>query len=421
MKIALSSYSGYGAWFLRRLQREKHQVTYFMSNPDPALQEAMKGLVPKPLFSREKDYSKFDLSLFDLTGRPRSADASVEVCPTIGDGSLNCKLEDDRAFGIELMEIAGIDVPPYERFSDLGAAISFVKKEGKRYVFKPDGGQSKDADTTYVSKDAGDMIAYLQRGGSDLSGSFILQEFITGTEVSVEGWFDGEEFWLLNSTLEDKKFMNDNRGPNTGCSGNLVFLIKSTDKIYREGLEKVKPQLQALGYRGMIDLNTIVTSSKAYGLEWTPRFGYDASATLCQMYAGDYGEMLYAVASGQQPDALWGSEYGASVRLSIPPYPSEIKGHHKESVICKGLDPDRDYLYDIRSGSARNAKDITLETAGTTGFIAAPIICGNDPNKMFERLYNTIDEIDIPNLQYRTDVGKSALKKLGQLKREGWL
>ena len=146
------------------------------------------------------------------------------------------------------------------------------------------------------------MVSYMSKlSGADATGSFILQEFIKGTEVSVEGWFDGSEFWLLNSTLEDKKFMNDNRGPNTGCSGNLVLLIKSTDRIYREGLEKSKSILQQLGYRGMIDLNTIVTEDKAYGLEWTPRFGYDASATLCRMYAGDYGEMLGAVASGQQP------------------------------------------------------------------------------------------------------------------------
>ena len=318
MKIALTSYSGYGAWFLRRLQKEKHQVTYYQTNP--LYTDVLKGLVAKPLPKSKIDYANFDLSLFDLTGRASTADISLEVCPTIGDGSLNCKLEDDRAFGIELMESCGIAVPPYERFSDIGSGIAFVKKEGKRYVYKPDGGQSKDAETTYVARDASDMVDYMGRlSGSDATGSFLLQEFIKGTEVSVEGWFDGSEFWLLNSTLEDKKFMNENKGPNTGCAGNVVLLIKSTDRIYREGLEKAKGVLQSLGYRGMIDLNTIVTEDKAYGLEWTPRFGYDASATLCRMYAGDYGEMMCAVASGQQPDALWGAEYGTSVRLSIRP------------------------------------------------------------------------------------------------------
>lgn len=418
MKIALTSYSAYGSWFLRRLQRERHQLTYYLSNPEVV--GVNSGLIVKPNLGKP-DYAGFDLSLFDLTGRARTADTSIEVCPTIGDGSLNCKLEDDRTFGIELMEAAGINVPPYESFEDLASGMAFVKKTGKRYVYKPNGGQSKDAETTYVSRDASDMLSYLSRGGTELNGPFILQEFIAGTEISVEGWFDGKEFWLLNSTLEDKKFMNDNKGPNTGCSGNLVFLIKSTDRIYREGLEKAKDILAGLGYRGMIDLNTIVTEDKAYGLEWTPRFGYDASATLCQMYAGDYGEMLCAVASGQQPDALWGAEYGTSVRLSIPPYPSEIKGEHKAGVVCSGLDPDRDYTFDLMTKSSRNSKEPTFETVGVSGFVAAPIAVGNEPGKTFDHLYHIVDGIKIPNIQYRTDCGKSALGKLSKLKHQGWV
>ena len=76
-------------------------------------------LVPKPLPKHYKiDYANFDLSLFDLDWpEPLPQMLHSEVTPTIGDGSLNCKLEDDRAFGIELMEAAGIAVPPYEKFS----------------------------------------------------------------------------------------------------------------------------------------------------------------------------------------------------------------------------------------------------------------------------------------------------------------
>jgi phosphoribosylamine-glycine ligase len=317
------------------------------------------------------------------------------------------------------MEDAGIAVPPYEEFGSSAEALAFVKKTGKRYVYKPNGGQDQDADTTYVSSDSMDMLGYLSKMESKLAATpCILQEFVSGTEVSVEGWFDGSEFWLLNSTLEDKKFMNDNRGPNTGCAGNLVFLIKSTDRIYREGLEKAKDVLQGLGYRGMIDLNTIVTEDKAYGLEWTPRFGYDASATLQRMYAGDYGEMLASVASGIQPDALWGAEYGVSTRLSIPPYPTEIKGQHKAEVVCTGLEPDRDYLFDIE---ASRGLDPTFQTVGISGFIGAPIVIGNDPVKAWAELDHIVSKVKCPNLQYRTDCDKSAGKKLAKLKMQGWV
>lgn len=423
MKIAFNSYSGYGAWFMRRLVRERHDVTYFLSNLDDEISRVCKGFVPKPRLVKSPDFSNFDLSIFDLTGRQRRAEASLEVCPTIGDGALNCELEDNRAFGIQLMEQAGITVPAYEQFANAQDAIKCARKTGKRYVYKPFGGQEQDADVTYVAHDTADLIGFLERLEPKVaSSSCILQEHVKGTEVSVEGWFNGEDFFLLNSTLEDKKFMNDNKGPNTGCSGNLVMLIKSTDKIYCQGLAKAKDVLQQMGYRGMIDLNTIVTEDKAYGLEWTPRFGYDASATLARMYAGDYGEMLASVASGVAPDTLWGAEYGVSVRLSIPPYPTEGTGKQKEDVVCSGLDPETDYLYDAMLDGTGNSLDPGIKTVGATGFIAAPIAVGTDPVKIWAELYHRLDnKIKIPQLQFRTDCDKSSKEKLITLKRQGWL
>ena len=73
------------------------------------------------------------------------------------------------------------------------------------------------------------------------------------------------------------------------------------------------------------------------------------------------------------------------------------------------------------TNSKHNSKDMTLESAGVTGLITCPIIVGGDPVKAFEQLYYTVDKIKIPNVQYRTDVDKSALTKLKDLKRQGWL
>src|SRR5277367_1493652 len=262
MRIALSSYSGYGAWFILKLLSEGHSVDYFLSRPEYA--KVLEGLIPAPSLldldhRRSPDnyksglpsYEKYDVSIFDLTGRKRQADHSISLCPTIGDGSFHCYLEDDRAGGIQLMENAGISVPPYIAFEDIGEAKAYVKKTGKRFVYKPDGGQDQDAGTTYVSKDAEDMLQYFDKLGQLSHGAkFILQEFIKGTEVSVEGWFNGEDFYCLNATIEEKKFMNDGVGPNTGCSGNLVFTISPASRLYKRGLEKMKETFQAIGFRG---------------------------------------------------------------------------------------------------------------------------------------------------------------------------
>jgi phosphoribosylamine--glycine ligase len=419
LNIALSSYTGYGAWFILRLLKEGHKVDYYLS--DPFYQNILKGIVPAPKLVSGRNYpnyGKYDLSIFDLTGKERQAEYSSSLCPTIGDGAFNNAMENDRRFGIEAMELAGIKVPPYESFIDVGAAKAFIKKTGKRYVYKPDGIQD-DKGTTYVAKDSNDMLKYLEKVNKMSKGqSFILQEFISGTEISVEGWFDGDEFHLINFTLEEKKFMNDNKGPNTGCSGNLVSILAGEPKIYKHGLYKMKQLLSESGFTGMIDLNCIVTNQEIYGLEWTPRFGYHASPTLFNMYAGNLGEMLQRITIGERPEQSWKAEFGVGITLSIPPYPSEIKGKHPSGIEITGIeekDYDRTFMYDVEL-----QKD-TLVTAGASGFIAVPIGIGSTIGEAFYACQKRVDKINIPNIQYRTDIEKAVLKRYNQLNVDGWL
>lgn len=422
LKIALSSYTGYGAHFILRLLKEGHKVDYFLTEPDYA--DVLKGIIPAP-YVRAKgskgypDYSKYDLSIFDLTGRERQAEYSASMCPTIGDGAFNCAVEDDRMFGLEAMEECGIQVPPYERFTDIGAAKEYIRVENKRFVYKPDGGQDNDTDTTYVSSSGEDMLANIDKlFAKTKQAPFVLQEFIKGTEVSVEGWFNGDDFYLVNVTLEEKKFMNENHGPNTGCAGNLVFYLRESAQLYKQGLEKMKPYLKKIGYTGMIDLNTIATESGLYGLEWTPRFGYDASATLINMYGGDFGEMMLRISTGKVPDQSWKGEFGVGVRVSIPPYPTEIRGKHPAGLPIKGIPTghyDDTYMYDVMVEKGE------LVSAGHSGFICVPLTYGRGIADAWEAQESRLDGLKIPNMQIRTDVRKSTTKRYNELSNMGLL
>lgn len=432
MKIAMSSYSASGAWFVLRLLAEGHKVDYFLSKPKYA--DILSGIIPPPIiktldhrYNLESqdgfpDYSKYDLSLFDLTGRGRQADFSHSQTPTIGDGSIHCELEDNRLFGIEIMEDSGINVPEYKTFSDVASAKAHIRKTGKRFVFKPNGNE-QDTASTYVAKSPEDMLEYIDKLFELSKGTpFLLQEFKTGIEISTEGWFDGTSFHLLNCTLEEKKFMNGNVGPNTGCSGNLLFTINSDDKIYTEGLAKIAPFLASVGFRGMIDLNTIVTETEIYGLEWTPRFGYDSTATLACMYGGNWGDLLARIARGETPEENWLADFGASVRLSIPPYPTEIRHKKLQGVPIKGLDIENEeqmlktFCYDILADDAGN-----LVCAGLCGFLLAPVEVGNSSPEAFDKLEDTIKRFEIPDMQYRTDIKSSVQRRYYELQKQGWI
>lgn len=422
LRIALSSYTGYGAWFILRLLEEEHKVDYYLTEPEYG--NILGGIIPAPYIRAKGSkgypaYGKYDLSLFDLTGRERQAEFSATLTPTLGDGSFNCAVEDDRMFGLEAMEECGIQVPPYERFTDVGAAKKHVAKSNKRFVYKPDGGQKNDTDTTYVASSPHDMLDNIDKLFAKTKGTpFVLQEFIKGTEVSAEGYFNGDDFYLVNVTLEEKKFMNENHGPNTGCAGNLVFYLRESSELFKQGLGRMRDYLRSVNYTGMIDLNTIATEQGLYGLEWTPRFGYDASATLFQMYGGNLGEMFHKVATGQVPDESWKAEFAAGCRITIPPYPTEIRGRHPEGIAIQGISEKQylsTYMYDVMLDGKE------LVTAGHSGFICVPMGIGNSIADAWKAVDDRIEELKIPNMQIRTDVQKTTQKRYNELSRLGLL
>ncbi len=421
-KLVLCSKDGYGAWFLLRFLEEGHSVDYYLKNQKYDC--VLGGIIPE-CTDKIPDFNKYDLAIFDVTGMPRLAEQALLKCPTIGDGNFQSEIEDNRLLGIEVMEECGINVPFYEHFDDVGEAKRFVRKSNKRYVFKPftpSGGKEQDTATTYVAKSADDLIEYLDKLSRLSSGvEFILQEVVQGTEVSTEAYFNGEEFFLINGTLEEKKFMNDNKGPNTGCSGNLVWIYDQMNPpwVFREGLGKLKDFLKQYNFRGMIDLNTIVSGTELFGLEWTPRFGYDASATLFSLITSNLGDFLGAVASGVRPEFTHKSGFAAGIRLSIPPYPSEVKEGGKEGIPVKGIEEEDIcgcYLYDVCLDKKED-----LVTAGVNGLIAVPIATGDTIDEAFGRTYSKVDKISIPNMQYRTDVRRTTKERYRILESQGWL
>jgi len=412
----MCSYSGYGLWFTLRLRDEGNTVDYYLM--DKKYDKILRGIAPEPTY-RKPDFKKYDLVIFDLTGKPALAEEAMKVTNVIGDSNIADELEDNRLFGIEVMEQCGIEVPPYETFNDIEAAKSYIRETKKRYVFKPNGGQEQETASTYVSSSAEDMLEYIDRLGEMAHGvEFLLQEVVSGTEVSTEAWFNGEDFFFINGTLEEKKFMDGRKGPNTGCAGNLVWAYRNNPRIFTEGLEKLRPFLEESGYRGMIDLNTIANGNHLYGLEWTPRFGYDASATLFCTLATPTGEFMARVAAGEPQVLDVQHDFAASVRLSIPPYPSECEGYFLENVPINGIEPEdieHTYLYDAMLG-----ENDTLVTAGCSGFIACPIGMGRTIEEAFAATAAQVKKIKIPDMQLRNDIYKCTKDRYTILEREGW-
>jgi phosphoribosylamine--glycine ligase len=167
-----------------------------------------------------------------------------------------------------------------------------------------------------------------------------------------------------------------------------------------------------------------VNDSGVWALEFTPRFGYDATALLTRLLPVSFGDFLYAIASGQTvPDLSPKHSFCASVRLSIPPYPAELlpEKHYKAGVPISGLTEknlDKFFIYDCRK---RSEESDDLETAGLCGWVGCPLAVGETLGAAVEGAYSMLKEVRVPNGQYRTDIGENVARRYHRLREDGWL
>ena len=425
MKIALVSSDASGAWFLLRLIHEGNDCDYFLTEDDKS-KRVLKGMVPEPKLKEPKDWGIYDLVIFDGNSDGELADEISKKTYVVGCSELSCKLEDDRLFGLDAMREMGIDVPDYEPFDSPEAARKWISKNPSRYVYKPfqeDGAEEVDSSVTYVSHSAADMEQNLDRLFKASNGApFLLQKFVEGVEISTEAWFDGSNFHFANATLEEKKFLAGNLGQNIGCSGNLVWPYPNVPLVYQRGLLRATDWLRQRNYRGMIDLNSIVTRNCVYGLEWTSRFGYHASATLLNLLDMPLAEFFVqfpaAPPGGINAEDRVKFRYGAAVDLSIPPFPcSTAKAEQGQPI--EGIDPEHawtdTYLYDAM------LDDDKLVTAGITGDIGCVLAKGNTPRGAWDAAMEMVKKVKAPDLQYRIDLETTTGKRYRKLKDSGWL
>jgi phosphoribosylamine--glycine ligase len=202
--------------------------------------------------------------------------------------------------------------------------------------------------------------------------------------------------------------MDGNNGPATGCAGNIMVIEDGPCRIINSGLAKIEKACVEAGHVGQIDLNAIVNDEGVYGLEWTPRFGYDSTPTQLFLMNDSIGKFFSDVARGQADRVPTNDKIAVSVRLSIPPYPLEPEKTEDVQRVRPNLGiPIRGltdkmagqfYFYEVKE------EDGELVHSSGTGLIACVVGVDEDPWRAFCPVYDALREVKIPEKQYRTDL-----------------
>lgn len=221
--------------------------------------------------------------------------------PIFGCNKEASELELNRGKGQEVLEKYGVKTIPFETFSNYDKAIAYVMKEKRGFVSKPWGGTS-DKGLSFVAKSPDDMIHKLRKWKDEgkLKGEFMLQEFVPGTEIAVGGWF-GPGGWSRSicENFEDKSFMNEGLGGNTGEQGTaLRYVTKS--KLFDEVLEPVTDYLHKVKYVGYCDVNTMINEKgEALPLEFTMRFGDPTFHIQQALHEDDFADAMANLLEGK--------------------------------------------------------------------------------------------------------------------------
>lgn len=430
MKFFMCSACGEGAALLHDIQLEGNEVELYIK--DPEYRRVWDGLgLPKV---EKPEPPEGAVVIFDFSGMGKlAAELRSAGYAVVGGSEIADRLEQDRMFGLDFAEKAGIKVPLTANFNEFSVkeVQDFIAEyePDKRWAFKPSG-KSLPCFLTYCSNDAEDLLCwvkYVEKNyGKDIE-SFVLQEFVEGVCVSSEAWCDGFRFVRpFNHTVEVKASMNSNLGPSTGCSGNLVWLEHDDScRIIQEGIARIERAIVDAGHVGPVDANCVVNEKGCYFLEWTCRFGFSALPTFSKMIVGGVGKLFSDVARGQGGALQLEDKFGSAVKLSIPPYPVEPEKQKDAQKVTpnigipiRGIPEGTEknfYFYEIELD--QDDPDLLVHSAGT-GVIADVIGLDDDPAEAFEKPYEILEQLIIPNKQYRTDLDSVLSEMYEQVKEQ---
>ena len=419
--ISWSGLIGDIAWHVKK---EGHEVRYYIDAESE--REIGDGFVDK-VDSWQDHVDWADVIVFDdVLGHGEMAESlRKQGKKVVGGSTYTDKLEDDRSFGQDELKKHGVGVIPFYDFQSFDDAIEFVKQNPARYVIKPSGEAQNTKRLLFVGEedDGGDVIRMLEaykKAFADKIKQFQLHKRVVGVEVAVGAFFNGEEFVTpININFEHKKLFPGNLGPPTGEMGTSMFWT-GPNKMFNLTLKKMEAKLREEGFVGYMDLNCIVNHKGVYPLEFTARFGYPTISIQNDAILNPIGEFLYELANGIKTKLRTRAGFQVGVRVVVPPFPFEdpktFDSYSRNAVIVFKK-PMKEFVH-IEDVKMINEQWVV---AGKTGVVLVVVGLGQTMKQAQAQAYSRIQNILIPNMYYRTDIGDRWIEDSDKLHNWGYL
>lgn len=397
MKVFFLSPLGDGLDVARRLMAERHTVKVYGEKIGDGVGRGWVDMATGvPV---EWGRTSYDLLLIDDVGSyahaERARNAGLQV---IGGARKEVEdLENDRLRFVEYLRGAGLPyVPTYGPFTSWEEVWAFISKNKRPLVIKWQG--QKDRSLNVVPEDYEDMVFHLSlQEETWAKPNIILQEKVSGYEVAIGGFFNGERFarpFILN--YEHKRLMAGDVGPNTGEMGTVAIPV--ADHPLARFLQAFAPVLQ--GYVGYFDINFLVDGKKVWPLEATVRFGYPLTHLITALAGYRWTPLIEALLSGK--DLPLKREWAVVIVLATGafPYESERNSDIPIGRPLPGRVPEWVHLSDVKVERG------LFYTAGKSGYPL--VVTAKDPSlpKARALALERAKWVRMPGKKFRVDIGE---------------
>jgi len=321
-------------------------------------------------------------------------------------------IEGSKVFSKELMKKYGIPTASYDVFDDADKALDFIKsKNDYPTVIKADGlALGKGVIIAQNYKEAEDAVKSIMcdRVFGESGSRVVIEEFLTGPEVSVLAFTDGKTIVPMVSAQDHKKAFDHDKGPNTGGMGAFSPSRNYTKEVADECFETIfKPTMDAMNkegrtFKGVIYFGLMLTPKGPKVIEYNARFGDPETQAVLPRLKTDFIDIINAVID-EKLDGLeieWSDDAAVCIVLASGGYPSKYETGKEIS----GLDSDvfaSDDLFVYHAGT--KVDDGKIYTAG--GRVLGVTATGCDLDRAIARAYDALGNISFDKMHYRNDIG----------------
>lgn len=339
--------------------------------------------------------------------------------PCFGPNRAAAIIEGSKVFSKHLMKKYGIPTAAYETFDDMDAALAYLDTAPVPVVVKADGlALGKGVIIAQSREEAKEAVVSMMRDGcfGESGRHVVIEEFLTGPEVSVLSFTDGETLVPMVSSMDHKRALDGDEGLNTGGMGTIAPNPFYTDEIAAECMEKIFfPTIRAMRaegrtFRGCLYFGLMLTPDGPKVIEYNCRFGDPETQVVLPLLESDLLTVMQATTNGTLKDTPVRFKTGSACCCVV----MASQGYPQSYETGFPLTMDADAAAHTFVAGAKLREDGVLVTSG--GRVAGVTAVQPTLGQAVQAAYERVGHVHFENAYYRRDIGARALQALREEK-----